>query len=152
MFTALIAMFLSLTFPQIVKTVENEQKLNWYNFFAVVMVGAYIGMTTWFQRKIAENIKNKMDDYNEELAAMNDELQHHMEREIQYKLKEEMMIQQKKQSEKTVNALAYTIDSKDRYTSGHSQRVAKYSLELARRMGKVKMNKRLYIKRGYYMM
>lgn len=35
-----------------------------------------------------------------------------------------------------VSALAYTIDSKDRYTSGHSQRVAKYSVELAKRMGK----------------
>lgn len=36
----------------------------------------------------------------------------------------------------TIKALAYTIDAKDRYTSGHSQRVANYSLELAKRMGK----------------
>jgi putative nucleotidyltransferase with HDIG domain len=35
-----------------------------------------------------------------------------------------------------IKALAYTIDAKDRYTSGHSQRVANYSLELAKRMGK----------------
>lgn len=35
-----------------------------------------------------------------------------------------------------MKALAYTIDSKDRYTSGHSQRVAKYSVELAKRLGK----------------
>lgn len=35
-----------------------------------------------------------------------------------------------------VKALAYTIDAKDRYTSGHSQRVANYSLEIAKRMGK----------------
>lgn len=35
-----------------------------------------------------------------------------------------------------IKALAYTIDAKDRYTSGHSQRVATYSLELAKRMGK----------------
>lgn len=35
-----------------------------------------------------------------------------------------------------VKALAYTIDAKDRYTSGHSQRVANYSLELAKRLGK----------------
>lgn len=35
-----------------------------------------------------------------------------------------------------LRALAYTIDAKDRYTSGHSQRVADYSLALARRMGK----------------
>lgn len=35
-----------------------------------------------------------------------------------------------------VKTLARTIDAKDRYTNGHSQRVAKYSVELARRMGK----------------
>ena len=35
-----------------------------------------------------------------------------------------------------VRALAYTIDAKDRYTSGHSQRVADYSLAIAKRMGK----------------
>lgn len=35
-----------------------------------------------------------------------------------------------------LRSLAYTIDAKDRYTSGHSQRVADYSLAIARRMGK----------------
>lgn len=35
-----------------------------------------------------------------------------------------------------VRALAKTIDAKDRYTSGHSQRVASYSREIAKRMGK----------------
>ena len=35
-----------------------------------------------------------------------------------------------------VKALAFTIDAKDRYTSGHSQRVANYALEIAKRMGK----------------
>lgn len=35
-----------------------------------------------------------------------------------------------------IRALASTIDAKDRYTSGHSQRVADYSLAIAKRMGK----------------
>lgn len=35
-----------------------------------------------------------------------------------------------------ISALANTIDAKDRYTSGHSQRVADYSLAIAKRMGK----------------
>lgn len=35
-----------------------------------------------------------------------------------------------------IRALACTIDAKDRYTSGHSQRVADYSLAIAKRMGK----------------
>ena len=33
-------------------------------------------------------------------------------------------------------ALAKTVDAKDHYTSGHSERVARYSKEIARRMGK----------------
>lgn len=35
-------------------------------------------------------------------------------------------------------ALAKAVDAKDRYTSGHSERVARYSREIARRMGKSK--------------
>ena len=35
-----------------------------------------------------------------------------------------------------VKTLASTIDAKDRYTNGHSSRVAKYSREIARRVGK----------------
>ncbi len=35
-----------------------------------------------------------------------------------------------------VEALAYAIDAKDRYTSGHSKRVADYSVMIAKRMGK----------------
>ncbi len=35
-----------------------------------------------------------------------------------------------------IRALASTIDAKDRYTSGHSQRVAEYALAIAKRMGK----------------
>lgn len=41
------------------------------------------------------------------------------------KLTREMMI-----------ALSKTVDAKDHYTNGHSQRVAKYSKEIARRLGK----------------
>lgn len=35
-----------------------------------------------------------------------------------------------------MRTLARTIDAKDRYTNGHSLRVAKYAVELAKRMGK----------------
>lgn len=33
-------------------------------------------------------------------------------------------------------SLSATIDAKDKYTSGHSKRVADYSKEIARRLGK----------------
>lgn len=39
-------------------------------------------------------------------------------------------------SRQTMETLASTIDAKDRYTNGHSIRVAEYSKEIARRLGK----------------
>ena len=41
-----------------------------------------------------------------------------------------------KMSEQVIHALSNTIDIKDSYTNGHSNRVAEYSREIARRMGK----------------
>ena len=42
-----------------------------------------------------------------------------------------------------IRALASTIDAKDSYTSGHSQRVADYSLAIAKRMGKSKEEQKI---------
>lgn len=42
-----------------------------------------------------------------------------------------------------IRALTHTIDAKDRYTSGHSQRVADYSLAIAKRMGKTEEEQRI---------
>ncbi|MDE6025606.1 MAG: response regulator [Lachnospiraceae bacterium] len=59
-----------------------------------------------------------------------------------YKLKwhmnklEESRAEKDKLNELVMQALARTIDAKDRYTNGHSQRVAKYAREIAKRMGK----------------
>ena len=44
--------------------------------------------------------------------------------------------QMERMNKNIIRALAYTIDAKDRYTIGHSQRVADYSLAIAKRMGK----------------
>ena len=53
---------------------------------------------------------------------------------------EEEIIRQEQRSAKLTKgfmlALAKTVDAKDHYTSGHSLRVAQYSKEIARRMGK----------------
>ena len=38
----------------------------------------------------------------------------------------------------TMLALSKAVDAKDHYTNGHSERVAKYSMEIARRMGKTR--------------
>ena len=45
-------------------------------------------------------------------------------------------------------ALAHTVDAKDRYTSGHSRRVAQYAKEIARRMGKSEEEQRLIFTAG----
>ncbi|MBQ2453132.1 MAG: HD domain-containing protein [Lachnospiraceae bacterium] len=49
---------------------------------------------------------------------------------------EESLERLKTMNMNVIGSLASTIDAKDRYTSGHSRRVAEYSRELARRMGK----------------
>ncbi|MBQ1173482.1 MAG: HD domain-containing protein [Lachnospiraceae bacterium] len=51
----------------------------------------------------------------------------------------ELLEQQRKLNEaywQTVTALSEAVDAKDRYTSGHSKRVAEYSRVIAKRMGK----------------
>ncbi len=61
---------------------------------------------------------------------------HHM------KKVEEGQLALEKMNEKIVATIAKTIDARDRYTNGHSQRVAKYALELAKRMGKTEDEQR----------
>ena len=63
-----------------------------------------------------------------------------MEQEVEQRT-EELRIQQQKMKklfEQTVTALSEAVDAKDRYTSGHSKRVAKYARMIAERMGKSK--------------
>ena len=53
----------------------------------------------------------------------------------------ELSLQQKKIKDiftQTVTALSEAVDAKDRYTSGHSKRVAEYALMLAQKLGKSK--------------
>lgn len=61
-----------------------------------------------------------------------------MERDVTEKTKE-LRAEQKKTKElylQTVTALSEAVDAKDRYTSGHSKRVAEYARTIAERMGK----------------
>ena len=52
------------------------------------------------------------------------------------KNEQESMEQLRQMNMNIIRSLSYAIDAKDRYTRGHSQRVAEYSLMLAKRMGK----------------
>ena len=66
---------------------------------------------------------------------------HEMTKELnQYQEHLEFLVEKKTQenanlSLHVVQTLAHAIDAKDKYTNGHSSRVAKYSVEIARRAG-----------------
>ena len=64
-------------------------------------------------------------------------LQRHLQTEVEIKTKEKWYEQSKNErlSMQIVKTLVNTIDAKDKYTKGHSMRVAEYSKEIARRMG-----------------
>jgi putative two-component system response regulator len=63
-----------------------------------------------------DNIKHTSDVYNEELQEKSRQIS-------------EMAVQ-------TITTIANTIDAKDEYTEGHSNRVAQYSRMLAKKLGK----------------
>lgn len=65
-------------------------------------------------------------------------LQHHMQQEIdrQTAIAQERLASTQRLFREMVETLADTIDAKDKYTHGHSRRVADYAREIARRAGK----------------
>ncbi len=69
-----------------------------------------------------------------ELSRLQKNLQTEVEK--QTKKAEERREQVERLSDQIINALAETIDAKDTYTNGHSRRVARYSVEIAKRAGK----------------
>ncbi len=69
-----------------------------------------------------------------ELFHLQQSLQQEVEKKTQELKESSMRIQ--RLSEQVMLSLASAIDAKDTYTRGHSVRVAEYSRELARRMGK----------------
>lgn len=67
------------------------------------------------------------------------------------KLVEESLKNVEKMNNTLVQILVKTIDAKDRYTNGHSQRVAKYAAEIAKRMGKTKKEQNNIYHAGSFM-
>ena len=67
-----------------------------------------------------------------------DHLQKHLQSEVerQTRLAEERRKKVERMAKQVIQTLASAIDAKDKYTNGHSIRVAEYARELAKRMGK----------------
>jgi len=66
--------------------------------------------------------------YNELLG--NEKLEQNMQQKLKQRVKEV-----ENNSLQTMATIAHTIDAKDSYKNGHSERVAKYSVEIGRRIG-----------------
>lgn len=83
------------------------------------------------------NMSNEICDsaeYVQKLMQVQDVLRQEIEKTSVEIIDKNKMLQSL--SNQTIYALAGAIDAKDSYTRGHSLRVAQYSKELARRMGK----------------
>ena len=101
----------------------------WYWIYLLCVCVEIIAFTTW-TIVLMVNISRRKT----ELEKQRKELQQKVEEQT-----EKIRYQQEKTEElflQTVIALSEAVDAKDRYTSGHSKRVATYSKMLAARMGK----------------
>lgn len=94
----------------------------WFKIYLAVVCVELIVFATWTVIIMINNSKRK-----EALEKLRKELEVKVSEQT-----EEIRMQQIQ----TVTALSEAVDAKDRYTSGHSKRVAEYAKMLAARMGK----------------
>lgn len=101
----------------------------WYNWYLFLVIFETACFVVWSVAMIIEHFREK--DRLKKFAEMLEEKVSEQTRELkeQQAKKEELLT-------KTVTALSETVDAKDRYTSGHSKRVAMYAKLIAQRMGK----------------
>lgn len=93
------------------KLYQRVSRLIVYDISLSIVLYIVIVIFCTRSRRITMRTLNELDETNNELIEINDSV---------------------------MQALAKTIDAKDKYTKGHSVRVARYSRELAARMGKSK--------------
>ena len=86
--------------------------------FKIINEGFHKAKQAFKMEAFQEELKSKVDEQTQELREKNSKIQ-----EAYWQ---------------TVTALSEAVDAKDRYTSGHSKRVAEYARMIAKRMGKSK--------------
>ena len=128
----------------VLTTVNPNTMLNLFMYFVVPRCLIYIGFMAVCNsifRIIKSNFKN--EEHVMQLEVFQKELKDKVDEQTK-----ELLEQQRKLEEaylQTVSALSEAVDAKDRYTSGHSKRVAQYSRMIAERMGKsVKEQEQIY--------
>ncbi len=103
-------------------------------------IGAYmcVGLVLLLVVTIAQVLSDEMQKIRSNLEM--EKFQVELERKVEEQTVE-LRLQQEKTNKmyvRTIMALSDAVDAKDRYTSGHSKRVAKYARMIAVRMGKSK--------------
>lgn len=111
--------------PVIIMTHEQTQKAE----AAVVMAGGF----DIIRKPFVPIIVVKKVEQVLELEYLHRSLKQEVHR--QTKLAEDRLASSERLFEETVMALAKTIDAKDAYTRGHSQRVARYARHIAYKLG-----------------
>ena len=111
--------------PVIITTADHSQKIE----AASAMAGAFDTIRKPF---IPIVVVKKVEQVLE-LEYLNQNLTSEVRRQTQ--LAEDRLASSQRLYEETIMALAKTVDAKDRYTRGHSQRVATYAKFLAYRLG-----------------
>lgn len=114
--------------PIIMLTADNDRDTE--------LRGFQIGVMDFITKPFVNEIMLQRVSRILELSRLQKNLQ--QEVQIQTQKAEDRRRQVEKLSEEVMKTLANTIDAKDKYTNGHSLRVATYSQEIAKRCGKSK--------------
>ena len=101
----------------------------WYKLYLIVIVIEVIAFITWAFFLIG-NMSRQKKHLEKLRKELEEQLDDRMGEILKQKENSDQLLRQ------VVQSLSATVDAKDRYTSGHSERVAEYSRMLAQRMGK----------------
>ena len=124
--------------PIIMLTADNDRETELHGF--------QIGVMDFIAKPFVNEIMLQRVSRILELSRLQKNLEHEVE--IQTRKAETRRRQVEKLSEEVMKTLANTIDAKDKYTNGHSLRVATYSQEIVKRLGRSKPEQKLIFYMG----
>lgn len=125
-------------------TIMREPQLWEYSWFMIYLI--FAGVEAVLAAMISVGDLILASRRREELEKLQVQLEEKVNEQT------EALVQQQKKTEElfiqTVSALSGAVDAKDRYTSGHSKRVAEYAKKIAARMGKSEEEQQVIYRAG----